>query len=292
MGEVISDTSMSLPHEVLRPFIVRYVGYRLSGLPGGFHIGLPSGSVRLFISLSKPIEVIQMPNPVQRPFASHALVSGLQDRPAVVRQNVDEFGLNIFVKPFGVRAILGVSSAEISTLALSLDELWGNDADNLVSELILAKHWDERFAILDRVFVSRLRPARPSSEISWSWDRLIQSRGTLRVTRLADLVGYSRRYFGQQFKNQTGISPKSAARLLRFEHACNLIAHRGMSLVEVAMACGYFDQAHLTRDWYALAGCSPRAWAIREVRFLQDYESEYSENDCSDGFTGHRSLYS
>ena len=280
MGDVIRDASLSLPHEALRPFIVRYAGYRLSRLPGGVHIGLPSGSVRLIISLGRPLEVIQMPNATQRPLVSHAVVSGLQDRPAIIRRNVEESGVSICIKPFGVRAILGIQGADISSLAVTLNELWRASADDLVAELVLAKTWNERFAILDRVFLARLIPVRPPSTISWSWERLIQRHGTLTVARLANDAGYSRRHFGRQFRDHIGISPKAASRLLRFEHACGLIAARSMKLAEVAMACGYFDQAHMTRDWHALAGCSPRTWTACEVPFLQDSNVTLSDNNC------------
>jgi AraC-like DNA-binding protein len=282
MRGVINEVRQSLPREALRPFIVRYAGYRMSGLPEGVHIGLPSGCVRLIISLSRPIEVLQMPNTAQRPFVSRALVSGLQDHPAIVRRNVEEFGVSILVKPLGAQAIFGIPSAEISSLSFSLNELWKDKSEDLITELVTAKCWEARFAILDRTFLSRLTPVTPPSEISWSWQRLIQTHGTVSVARLADEVGYSRRYFGRQFRNQIGISPKSAARLIRFEYASGLIAGRGMSLAEVAMACSYFDQAHFTRDWHSLAGCTPRTWITREVPFLQDEKVSTGDNDLQE----------
>jgi AraC-like DNA-binding protein len=38
----------------------------------------------------------------------------------------------------------------------------------------------------------------------------------------------------------------------------------------VAAVCGYFDQAHLTHEWRALAGCPPTVWIAEELPFLQD----------------------
>jgi AraC-like DNA-binding protein len=38
------------------------------------------------------------------------------------------------------------------------------------------------------------------------------------------------------------------------------------------MASGFHDQAHMVREWHALADCSPRAWILGELPFLQDYE--------------------
>src|SRR5882672_5637035 len=129
-----------------------------------------------------------MPNSTQQPSAFTALVTGLQDAPAIVRQGGDVFGLHVFIKPLGVRAILGVASAEISSLVLSLFDIWGNCAGDLVEMLLAASTWRQRFAILDRAFVSKLNPASPRPEIVWAWRRLEKTHGSVPVERLADEI--------------------------------------------------------------------------------------------------------
>ena len=76
----------------------------------------------------------------------------------------------------------------------------------------------------------------------------------------------------RRFRGAIGVTPKSAARVFRFERACRLIKDERPSLAHVAASCGYFDQSHMTREWNALAGCSPRTWIASELPFLQDYE--------------------
>src|SRR5690242_2731249 len=148
MSPPISDTAVSLPGLALRPFISHYAGFRVSGLPPGVHFGLPSTAVDLIISLAGPIDVVQMPNASQRPSAFTALVNGLQDAPATLRQDRDVFGLHVFIKPLGVRAVLGAASADLSSLVLSLSDIWGKRADDLIEMLFAARTWCQRFAIL------------------------------------------------------------------------------------------------------------------------------------------------
>jgi len=275
----ISDTTVNLPAPVLRPFITQYAGFRVSGLPPGIHFGLPSSDVDLIISLGRPIDVIKMPSSTQRPSAFTAFVSGLQHAPAIVRRGHDAFGLHVFIKPLGVRAILGVASAEISSLVLNLSEMWGNRAGDLIEMLLAADTWQQRFAILDRAFVAKLNPSSPQPVISWAWERLAKSHAAVPVQRLADETGYSRRYFSERFRDAIGVAPKLAARVFRFERACRLIADKPLSLAHVAIAGGYYDQAHLTREWHALAACSPKAWIARELPFIQDYELGGRDNE-------------
>lgn len=78
-------------------------------------------------------------------------------------------------------------------------------------------------------------------------------------------------------RTEIGLSPKTAARILRFGRAGRLLrsGHAG-SLADTAVTCGYFDQAHLTNDWKKLAGCTPGQWMAEELPFLQDQDSAAS----------------
>src|SRR5580658_5728902 len=279
MSDLIADTAVRLPAPVLRPFITQYAGFRASGLPSGVHFGLPSSGVDLIISLGHPIDVVKMPNLIQRSSAFSALVSGLQDRPSIVRQDGNAFGLHVFIKPLGVQAILGVASAEVTSLLLNLSDIWGKQADVLVETLLDADTWHQRFDILDWAFASKLNPTSQQPEISWAWERWAKSHGSVPVKQLADETGYSRRHFSERFREAIGVSPKLAARVFRFEQACCLIADDRLSLAQVALTSGYYDQAHLTHEWCALAGCSPKAWITHELPFLQDYELGGSDNE-------------
>ena len=75
-----------------------------------------------------------------------------------------------------------------------------------------------------------------------------------------------------RFRAELGVTPKTAARIFRFERACGLISVLRLPLADVAAACGYADQAHMTRDWNAFTGASPKTWIANELPFLQDYE--------------------
>jgi AraC-like DNA-binding protein len=93
------------------------------------------------------------------------------------------------------------------------------------------------------------------------------SRGNVSVQALVDGAGWSHRHFTEQFRRQVGVAPKTAARLLRFQYAVELLAARTGSLAEVAAAVGYADQAHFTREFAALAGCLPSRFNARSISF-------------------------
>jgi AraC-like DNA-binding protein len=271
MSRASSDTATRLPAPVLRPFIAHYAGFCIAGLPPGTFMGLPSRNIGLIISFIEPIDILHMPNRDQRPGAYGALVAGLQDAPVLVRQYPDAHGLHVFFTPLGARSILGVPSVELASRIVALGDLWGRDAAALIERLVSARTWEERFKILDQAFIAKLTPTQAVPEIAAAWQELLRTHGTRRIGELARAAGWSRRHFAERFRDSLGITPKVAARVFRFERACWLMRRR-VALADVAAASGYYDQAHLTREWRALAGCAPQAWIAAQLPFLQDYE--------------------
>jgi AraC-like DNA-binding protein len=111
----------------------------------------------------------------------------------------------------------------------------------------------------------------PRAELGWAWRRLCETAGGIGVQELAGEIGWSRRHLTEQFRTEYGLAPKVAARVLRFERAVwQLKAKPQTRLADLAADLGYADQAHLTREWHAIAGCSPRQWMTEELPFVQD----------------------
>jgi AraC-like DNA-binding protein len=108
--------------------------------------------------------------------------------------------------------------------------------------------------------------------MAWAWRRLAVSHGRMAVHDLAREIGFSRRHLTERFTCEFGIAPKTAGRVFRFERACRLFLRAPSRIVDVAMASGFHDQAHMVREWHALAGCAPRDWVRGQLPFLQDYE--------------------
>ena len=118
--------------------------------------------------------------------------------------------------------------------------------------------------------------AAPAPEVAWAWRRLLAEGGRSAVSALAAEVRWSRRHFTDRFRSEVELAPKQAARVLRFERACDSLRSRPrQELAELALACGYYDQPHLNNEWRAIAGCSPRAWIVEELPFLQ-YDDEHA----------------
>ena len=97
--------------------------------------------------------------------------------------------------------------------------------------------------------------------LAGAWQQLLSSRGDLRVSALHDQTGWSRKRLADRFREQVGLTPKSMARLVRFHRAVNMLHQPGhRSLTAIASTCGYYDQAHLNREFRELAGGPPGSY--------------------------------
>lgn len=118
---------------------------------------------------------------------------------------------------------------------------------------------DARFAILDRELAARVLTARPpSAAVLCAWRRLVETGGRVSIGAIVGEVGCSRKHLITQFREEIGLPPKTLARVLRFGRAVRIIKQgRGARLTEIAHDCGYYDQAHFSRDFRAFAGVTP-----------------------------------
>lgn len=258
---------MARPHPRLRPWVTRYVGYAHAVAAGGVHRGLPSGHLTLNISLGAPVHIVGMPRADQSPGRFQALLGGLHTAPALIARDDAEYGVELALEPLGVAALTGLPSAELAGHVVDLADLprpaWAGLADRLAA----LPDWPSRFALLDRLLGGLLgaavRESAPPPDVEWAWRRIRRSGGTVRVETLAAELGWSRRHFGERFRRGVGLTPKQAARVVRFERAGALL-RRGERLADIAAVCGFADQAHLTGEWRALAGCPPTTWLAEE----------------------------
>jgi AraC-like DNA-binding protein len=286
----------------LRGLIGWYSGYRQQGVPPARHRGLPSPYLTLIITLDDPLTVARHPDPADRPGDYRTLVGGLHTTPALISHPGRQSGVQVQLSPLGARALLGLPAGELAGRDLAADDVLGGVAAELHERMRAAADWPARFAILDEVLLARADlDQQVSPDIAEAWRLLVRSGGQVRAAELAGHVGWSPRYLQQRLRTETGLTPKAAARVTRFDRARRILQRQAASgaasggaasvsgsaaaaggaastsasggavvtLADVAAGCGYYDQAHLAREFRALAGCPPATWLADEFRNVQ-----------------------
>ncbi|GAA5156267.1 AraC family transcriptional regulator [Nocardioides marinquilinus] len=252
---------------VLAPYVDALTAYDVVGDPG-VHIGMPSTSLTLVVPVGEPLDVGWAgPGGTAGRGRFEANLAGLHTAPAAIHHGRRQRGVHVGLTVAGARALLGVPAAALTgTLAEA------GDVDPALRELSARLHDappDAWRRLVERALVTALarRDAPgPRAEVGRA---LAALTGGARVAAVADEVGYSRRHLGDLVRAETGVGPKDFQRLARFERSHTLV-RAGVPLAEVAVRCGFADQSHLTREWVALAGCSPTQWRRHELPSVQD----------------------
>ncbi|MEU8888473.1 helix-turn-helix domain-containing protein [Streptomyces sp. NPDC048442] len=174
--------------------------------------------------------------------------------------------VQVRLSPVVAGAVLGVSPADLAGSPVSLDEVWGREAARIREQLGEIPLWQDRFAFIDALLARRLEARSPvDPAVAWAWNRILVGRGLVRVDHLAAEIGWSRKRLWSRFHSHLGIPPKSAAKLVRFDHAVHrLVAGEGAA--QVAADGGYCDQSHLHRDVMEFTGATPAT--VRGEPFL------------------------
>lgn len=252
------DRAKRSAHPRLRSHVVGYTGYDM--VPAGPVVCrmLPTAVLIVAVDFVAPRQLLS--DRTERALPDMApVVTGLQNSGAVVGHTGRRHGMAIGLTPRGAFALCGVPMRELTGRTVDLADLLGTRADELAERLADAADWSSRFDLLDDLLTAWIGagPATVAA-VRFAWRRLLATDGRTRIARIADELGMSRRRLETRFAEQVGITPKLLARLLRFQHALRLIcAANPPTLAQVALCCGYADQAHLAREIRSLAGCTP-----------------------------------
>lgn len=279
----ISDGARRRPAPSLRPYVRGYDGYRLTGFAPGTHLGLPSPDLTVVLTIGAPLELARAAAPGQGPGRFGALASGLATTAVTIAHDGNQHGIQLALTPAGARVLLGVPAGALGAWVVDLEEVLGAAARELGERIAATGAWESRFRILDEVLGRRLAGGRGEIDprLRHAWRRLQDPRSPgPRITDLADEIGWSRRHLTSRFTAEFGVGPKEAARVIRFDRSRRLLRSPGPHvLADVAARCGFYDQAHLAREWREIAGVPPSRW-LRDEQFpiVQDGDPAVDEH--------------
>ncbi len=163
------------------------------------------------------------------------------------------------LRPLAARRLLRRPMSEFAGRLAGLDDLDDPEIAALPDRLAALGEWDDRLAFVERFLVARLLASLPPDrEVAWAFHRIFETGGDLRTGALAQRLGWSRRKLVERFQRECGLPPKTIARIVRFNRAERMARDAAKpDWADIAAACGFADQAHLTREFVDLAGAPP-----------------------------------
>ncbi|MET8862872.1 helix-turn-helix domain-containing protein [Nonomuraea sp. NPDC004580] len=247
----------------LASFVVALSPYELG--PSA-HRGLPSSTITVTIPESDAVEIAWLERP-EPPRRFSAAVAGLHLDAAELRQRGGTRGVWLTLSPLGAGALLGVPASELSGQIADLADVSPAMA-HLPEQLAACRSWPQRRALVENALLTGWARHQRHAEGRDVRAALKALSSTARVEEAAGLLGCSRRHLSGTVRAALGVTPKGYQRLLRFETARGALAAAArtqtISLATIAAESGFADQAHFTREWRAMAGCTPTEWLRTE----------------------------
>ena len=240
---------------------------------------VPDGRPELIFNLGQPFENFVNRKWVRQPGAFFA---GQITGPFLIRPSGPARVFGIRFHPHGASQLLKMPAHELTDSVATLDDL----SHRLASQLEGLRELNsvsQQFRALDRIM-------QKIAEKSDTYDPLIahavgefeRTSGLMNITDAAREAGLSSRQLERRFRDAVGISPKVFCRMQRFQRIFHVMESPDADWVSVAVHCGYYDQAHLIRDFREFSGKTPTALLGPEVdlarHFLQFPSMSYFSN--------------
>jgi AraC-like DNA-binding protein len=206
------------------------------------HAVRPDGCLDIVYSLELGLRAVGA-MPVERRFRMSAgmAVAGVRFRPGLARQ------------------FLLAPPVELTGRLEPLEQLWGRRARELESRLSGSPSAEERTRLLLSALLHNDAPVDSPGAIGRAMESIAAAHGVLDLDWAAAQANLSARQFRRRCLEESGLTPKHLCRVLRFRRSLELAASRRLSWAAIAAETGYFDQAHLIRDFREFTGKTPMA---------------------------------
>jgi len=232
---------------------------------------LPDGTMSLVVNLRE--NCMRLPDPESRcgmqTTGGHVL-SGARSGFFVVDTSDMVCTLGAQFSPGGAFPFLKMPAGELSEQALSLDLLWGSDGDDLRVRLLEAPTPERKFRVVENWLLQRLaKPLQRNPAVAYALQQFQRPSYSPAVASIVQKIGISQRRFIQLFTAEVGLAPKVFSRVMRFQRAVHIIASSPrVDWAQLALACGYYDQAHFIHDFQAFSGIAPSMYVASRPRYV------------------------
>jgi len=269
----MSYTIIQPPYN-LRPYIKQYweIDNVLSFESSYSHRIIPSG----LIELSFYLQNIPQASLHSRSVESPIVVSGQQTEfyDIIINKPISLFSITF--TPLGASLYFKKPMHTFSNYTISLQEIQKYDYNILMDSILKTQSIQERIHYFNNYFISHFFEKTITYQhkrIGNTLSLLYKTKGNISLSGLYNNAFLSKKQFGRTFKATIGLTPKQFMKVLRLQHTLYIKQHSPtISLTQLSIVSGYYDQAHMIHDFKQLTGHTPRQY-FKECDPYSDYFS-------------------
>lgn len=229
---------------------------------------LPDGCVELILNFAEPFQQHSSDSALRQPVN---FIVGEMTGPIFISPTGPVQLIGIRFHPGGTKPFFRLPMHEVTDRVIELGAL----ARDL--ELALTTRTHELPSVEQKVFAlqtaltEQLLQSNTDFRLLRIAERIVESGGMLPIETLASDAGISCRQLERKFLAEIGLGPKLLSRILRFQQVFRAVEASEASWPEVALECGYYDQAHLIRDFRQFAQQTPATLFATPSSFTESF---------------------
>ena len=228
---------------------------------------VPDGSFELIVHLGEPfVERGVYASAESGEVAPQAkqdrmLLAATLTRTVVVAASGEVDVVGVRFHPGRAYPFLEAAPAEVIDTVAPASDVIARELASLPSRLAPAAT-ENLFATVEQALLARLARAGNDPRFDRLASAVVAADGPS-VATLATAAGISLRQFERLFKSRAGVGAKVLQRVTRFHRVAARLLEGAPDLATVALDAGFFDQAHMSHEFRALADVSPSRYAVR-----------------------------
>jgi methylphosphotriester-DNA--protein-cysteine methyltransferase len=258
-----------VPPAPLADFVALLWSFQGRAVPHNKERLLPMGTTELIFNLHEnQTRVFAADSTASRELPG-SVVSGPHSECFVIDTQEQQSVIGVHFKPGGARPFFAMPATEFHNTHVALADVWGPAADRVRDQLRSASSTRARFRILEQALLARLNSNVRHPAVEFALRQLSSTDSAQSVADVTARLGFSARHFIQLFSAEVGLTPKLFARVRRFQDVVRHVHQQPeVDWADVAVACGYYDQAHFINDFRGFSGLTPRDYLARRTAHM------------------------
>jgi AraC-like DNA-binding protein len=246
------------PDAALQPFIecVWFLSAEISSHEPLAERVFPDGCIEWIFHLGSPFHYLSTANRWEKQQPS--FVVGELTRFLVLQPSTQISTMGVRFRPGGAYRFFPCPLHLLTNQIVSSTDVWQAAGNRIEDEVCSAATNDLRKLAVEKFLLRQMERVRARPRLDAAVSEIIRNQGQARVRDLAAQLSWSIRQLEREFQAAVGITPKSLARVIRFQNLLRLVGENALrEWAGMAVAVGYADQPHMTREFREFSGHTP-----------------------------------
>lgn len=190
-------------------------------------------------------------------------------------QGIGKVGIfSIRFQPAGLQPFINFPVSNLTGIFVELSKIW-EDSSSLEEQMGCCQNNEERIRVIENFLENHLKNTTDTDAIESCVNEIILSEGMISIEKLTANLKTGQRHLERKFLSNVGLSLKLFSRIIRFNHALQLIENKDFrNFTNVAYDGGFYDQAHFIKDFTYFTGLNPKKYFSENLEMAKYFNLE------------------